>query len=78
MEFSKLMSQIEAMLILRGMDRTDFLAELNAYLPSPKPVNPANMITVYRWFSGQHTPRPATIRAMETWLEAQTKTKNAS
>ena len=66
-----LISLVDAKLILQGKSKRTFAGELNAYLDRPRPVDPANMITVYRWFTGKHNPRPAIIRAMKQWLEAQ-------
>lgn len=67
----ELLARISASLRLTGKSKVDFVLELNEYLPRPRPVDPANMITVYRWFTGKHKPRPAIIRAMTKWLEAQ-------
>lgn len=62
---------METALYARNMSKVDFARELFGFFEKPKTIDPASMITVYRWFTGKHKPRKAALQAMQRWLESQ-------
>ena len=68
MNAKEILSEVVATMFSRGMSKVDFARELSRF--EKRKTNPANMITMYRWFTGEHQPKPSTLCAMQKWLDS--------